>query len=395
MPTTPSTLVIGAPATGAKYWPRPDLSAELLDALINDHVIFPGPRRTGKTSALTDLVAHATPGSKVVLINTEKLSGPSALIQAIAKNVAPPSKLKQITKSILAQTSRIKALKAGIFGIDFEKAAEADWQAAADGLLTMLQGQSSQTLIMLDEFSIFINLLSRRSQPETEQLLRWFREWRQRLVDTPVRFLLTGSIGIDTVLRRLQLGDTVNDCRSIEMRPPSDAEGKRFLKQRAAENGIVMSPAIATKIIELIGPPWFYFLNIFLAELRSWTQRERRDPTVKDLPSIYQDRLVGPGNENVKHMWDKLDVMFSPAEQRFAKALLKHLCKVPEGMTRTDMEHVHVQIFPPGESHDLASFDFVLRVLRHDGYLIQETRSSQRTRFSSNLLRDFWFRQHA
>jgi uncharacterized protein len=390
-----STLVIGAPATGDKYWPRPGLSAELLSALENDHVIFPGPRRTGKTSVLKDLESRAADGEKVVLINTEKLASPAALIQTIAKAVAPAGKLKTIAKSIGGQASRIKSIKVAVFGLDFDKAAETDWQAAADALLNTLQEQTNRTLIMLDEFSVFVDLMARKDKAQAEQLLRWFREWRQRLVDTPVRFLLTGSIGIDSVLRKLQLGDTINDFRSIEMCVPSDAEAKKFLKQRAQENGIPLKTGHAAKIIELIGQPWFYFLNIFLAEIQAWSRREGCELTSKDLASIYQDRLVGPGNENVKHMWDKLDEIFAPAEQRLARELLRHMSRTANGMSRTEMENVHMQVFPPGSSAETAQLDYVLRVLRHDGYLIQSTTGEQRTYFTSNLLRDFWFRQHA
>lgn len=390
-----STLVIGAPATGAKYWPRAGLTADLLSALENDHVIFPGPRRTGKTSVLKDLESRAAAGEKVVLINTEKLASPAALIQTIARAVAPAGKLKTIAKSIGGQVKRIKGVKLPMFGLDFDTAAEADWQSAADALLSTLQEQTSRTLIMLDEFSVFVDLMARKDKTQAEQLLRWFREWRQRLVDTPVRFLLTGSIGIDSVLRRLQLGDTINDFRSIEMCVPSDAEAKKFLKQRAQENGIPLKSGHSAKIIELIGQPWFYFLNIFLAEIQTWTRREGREPATQDLTSIYQDRLVGPGNENVKHMWDKLDEIFAPAEQRLARELLRHMSRTANGMSRTEMDNVHMQVFPPGASAETAQLDYVLRVLRHDGYLIQGTAGEQRTYFTSNLLRDFWFRQHA
>ncbi len=391
----PSTLVIGAVATGAKYWPRDGLKKELLAALENDHVIFPGPRRTGKTSILKDLELHAANGEKVVLINTEKLASPAALIQAIAKAVAPPGKLKTIAKSIGGQAGRIKSIKVAVFGLDFDKAAEADWQAAADALLSTLMEQTSRTFIMLDEFSVFVNLMARKDKAQVEQLLRWFREWRQRLVDTPVRFLLTGSIGIDSVLRRLKLGDTINDFRSVEMCVPSDAEAKKFLKQRAQENGIPLKSGHSAKIIELIGQPWFYFLNIFLAEIQTWTRREGREPTTQDLATIYQDRLVGPGNENVKHMWDKLDEIFLPAELRLARELLRHMSRTANGMSLAEMENVHMQVFPPGGGTETAQLDYVLRVLRHDGYLIQSTTGEQRTHFTSNLLRDFWFRQHA
>jgi hypothetical protein len=35
----------------------------------------------------------------------------------------------------------------------------------------------------------------------------------------------------------------------------------------------------------------------------------------------------------------------------------------------------------------------VLDALKHDGYLLQESDGEQRTRFASNILRDYWRRK--
>ncbi|MFA6180473.1 MAG: hypothetical protein WC696_12745 [Candidatus Methylopumilus sp.] len=94
-------------------------------------------------------------------------------------------------------------------------------------------------------------------------------------------------------------------------------------------------------------------------------------------------------------MWDKLTEIFDPADARFARTLLKALSKSSEGFPRQEMENLHVREFPPGSPGAMADIDFVLRVLRHDGYLIQETTGAQATRFASDLLRDYWARQHA
>jgi hypothetical protein len=50
----------------------------------------------------------------------------------------------------------------------------------------------------------------------------------------------------------------------------------------------------------------------------------------------------------------------------------------------------------PDDSHRLLvaeELDYVLDALKHDGYLLQETGGEQRTRFASNILRDYWLRK--
>jgi hypothetical protein len=389
------TLVIGAPATGAKFWPRKDMTEVVTEGLKNDHVIFSGPRRTGKTSILLNLrVTFSVPG-RAVLVNAEKYSNPTELIQGIAKEVITPGLKKRASKILTSGASKIKGVKLWMFGVDFNQAAEVDWAQAAEGLLQALIEEQNPVLIMIDEFSVFVNSLAKRSADQAEKLLRWFREWRQRLVDTNVRFLLTGSIGIDTVLRRLNLGDTMNDCRPIEMFPPTPNAAREFVLARAKENYIPVSEEIVSEILHFIDPHWYYPLQIFLDEIKNWARKNGREPAVDDLRAIYADELVRKGNENLKHMWDKLTEIFDPLGARFAQALLKDLCKIPAGFSRDELQQIHLREFPTDDPGQRADFSFVLNVLRHDGYLIQDTQGEQKTRFASNLLRDYWSRQHA
>lgn len=390
-----STIVIGAPATGSKFWPRKDVSDALTFALQNDHVIFPGPRRTGKTSILLSLRAASSEQKRAVLINAEKYSNPKELIQGIAREVITPDLKKKAGKALKTGVSKIKGIKLWMFGMDFHQAAENDWPSAAEGLLQTLIEARTPLVIMIDEFSVFVSSLSKHSPDEAEKLLRWFREWRQRLVDTNVRFLLTGSIGIDSVLRRLNLGDTVNDCRSIEMTPPTREAAREFVRVRATENAIPVTEETVAEILTLIDPHWYYPIQIFLVEIQDWARKNGRPPQIPDLHAIYTDELVRKGNENLKHMWDKLAKIFDPVDGRFAQALLKDLCKLPAGLTREQMEQIHLREFPTEDPDKRADFSFVLNVLRHDGYLIQDTQGEQKTRFASNLLRDYWSRQNA
>ena len=251
-----------------------------------------------------------------MLINAEKYSNPTELIQGIAKEVHTPGLNKRPGTILKSGASKIKGFKVGVFGLDFNQAAETDWAHAAGGLLEALVEEQNPVLIMIDEFSVFVNSLAKRSPEEAEKLLRWFREWRQRLVDTRVRFLLTGSIGIDTVLRRLKLGDTVNDCRSIEMSPPTSDVAREFLLARAKENDIPVTDEIVNEMLRLIDPHWYYPLQMFLVEIQTWARKNGRKPALDDLPAIYTDELVRKGNENLKHMWDKFSDIFDPLSTR-------------------------------------------------------------------------------
>jgi hypothetical protein len=392
---TTSTIVIGAPATGVKYWPRNDVVAALRSALQNDHVVFPGPRRTGKTSILLHLKTICEEPGRAALINAEKYSTAPELIQGIAEQVLTPDLKRRATAAIKSGASRVKGIKIAVLGVDFHQAAEENWANAADGLLQGLLAEPEPVLIMIDEFSVFVNSLSKKAPEEAERLLRWFREWRQRLVDTSVRFLLTGSIGIDTVLRQLKLGDTVNDCRPVEMFPPRDEDAEAFILKRAEENAIPMTRELATEILRLIDPHWYYPIQIFLVEIQNWFRANGRTPELLDIREIYRDQLVAKGNENLKHMWDKLSEVLVPSDQKFARSILRALTKTPEGLSREEMENIHAQEFPPGSPEDAADFEFVLSVLRHDGYLLQDSSGDQKTRFASDLLRDYWARQHA
>ena len=179
------------------------------------------------------------------------------------------------------------------------------------------------------------------------------------------------------------------------MSPPTPSAAREFVLARARENAVPITSETVDEILRLIDPHWYYPLQIFLVEIRDWARKSGREPAVEDIQTIYANEMVRKGNENLKHMWDKLAEIFNSLDARFAQALLKGLCKTPAGYTRDEMEQIHGREFPPNDQGQHADFNFVLNVLRHDGYLIQDTQGEQKTRFASNLLRDYWSRQHA
>ena len=53
-------------------------------------------------------------------------------------------------------------------------------------------------LLLVDEFSVFLEKLIARDLREAELLLGWLRRWR--MSDTSCRFVFSGSVGINALL---------------------------------------------------------------------------------------------------------------------------------------------------------------------------------------------------
>ena len=67
---------------------------------------------------------------------------------------------KRATEKIKSGASKVKGIRIWLFGVDFQQAAEKDWAEAADSLLRGLMEEAEPVLIMIDEFSVFVNALS-------------------------------------------------------------------------------------------------------------------------------------------------------------------------------------------------------------------------------------------
>lgn len=225
-------------------------------------------------------------------------------------------------------------------------------------------------------------------------MLNWFRSARQALVDHAPRFLVTGSIGLKGVVRRLGLSPTINDFDTLEIPPLTEADALQFLETLAHDNRIPLSAAGRRHILHLLGGPWPILLQLFVSEIQE--SHLAKAPTKADLDRLYRERLVaGSRNEYCSGMFTRLNEVFSASELRLARELLKTLCRAPVGLSRDDFEALHARLVPLPEQRALHAdeLDYVLDTLKHDGYLHQAHDGPQRTRFASHLLRDFWLRK--
>ena len=395
-------IKVGPPVSEDNFYPRPELIARLLRALEHAHVAFLGPRRTGKTSCLRKILATPPTGYVPILLNLEGFDSVEAWLMAMLAQVRaelkkPGPKAPWLVEKGGQLLKRIEEIE--IMGTRIKLSAAKDkvvpWRPLADELLRLLKETNPPILFLLDEFPVFLNLVARKhTKEEVEALLNWFRSARQELVEQAPRFLVTGSIGLKGVVRRLGLSPTINDFDTLEIPPLEEPEALKFLETLARDNGVPLPIVARRHILRLLGGAWPILLQLFVSEIRE--THCAKAPTKTALEKIYRERLVaGPRNEYCAGMFTRLKEAFSDGECRLAREILKSLSRAEHGLSRADFEAIHAAVVPLPEQRALHGdeLDYVLDVLKHDGYLRQEFDGEQRTRFASNILRDFWKRK--
>lgn len=396
----PAKLKIGSPATGDHFFSRTALRSRLIKALERDHIAFLGPRRTGKTSILRDLERHPPTGISALYLDLQGLRSVPAWLSLMLKETknllqTPPDKLAWLKQASHTTTSVLKRIEEiSLSGIKLTPGQPAVdlWEPIADEFLSLLREHDLPVIFMLDEFPWFLgHVAANHTASEVDATLNWFRKARQELADGPTRFLVTGSIGLTGLLRRLGLSPAANDFDSIDIEPLTDQEALKFLEERAEGEGIALSTSARRRILERLGVGWPLLLATFLSEVQD--QAATKGPTVKDIDHLYEDRMVrGNRNKYCQEMFTRLTKpeMFSPSERRLAQEILRDICRSNHAFGQNEFDALHARLVPdPAHRSLLATeLDYVLETLRHDGYLVRQ-RDGLHT-FASHILRDFW-----
>jgi hypothetical protein len=378
------------------------LISRLLRALEQSNVAFLGPRRTGKTSCLQEILKNPPTGYVPILLNLEKHDNVVGWLTEMVAKVheelgKPGPKAPWLIEQGGKFLKRIEEIQIAGTGIKLSAATTNPqaWKPLADQFLNLLRESNAPFLFLLDEFPAFLALVARKnSREEVEAVLNWFRAARHELVDHAPRFLVTGSIGLKGVVRRLGLSPSINDFDTQEIPPLEESEALGLLEQLCQDNHVLLDAKGRRQVLKLLGANWPILLQLFISEIQE--AGFKKAPAKTQLERIYQERMVaGNRNEYCAGMFARLKDAFSDSECRLAREILKMLCRAGTGFSREDFESLHARLVPDESHRALVAdeLDYVLDALKHDGYLLQDTDGEQRTRFASNILRDYWLRK--
>ena len=390
---------VGSPARGEQFFDRESEQRRFWRRLQHDNILLLAPRRVGKTSLMLKLQEHAPGhGYQALYFTVEGAQNEGEFVQRLYEKLREfgtlPQRLQQHPGDWLKQLKRhFKKLP----GVEFATEADNDWRVQGETILAALNKDVQPLLLLIDEVPVFI--LRLLDQDSTGRRARDFLDWLRRLRQTvpSLRWLLAGSIGLDTVTARLNCGDTINDLALESLGAFPAAVADQFLLTLAQAAKLVLPADLRQAMIERI--EWLipFHLCLFFDVLHEESEECGHPPDSAMLETVFQKLLSTAQRSRFDYWRQRLHEQLGKPDGGWAVQLLSSIAREARGLTVEPLrQELGRQIHEPDERDSKLSY--LLNVLENDGYLVRvdtppaDGPNEARFRFRSALLRAYWLK---
>ncbi len=355
------------------------------------NVLMLAPRRMGKTVLLERLKDESERnGFRAVVLDVEGYRHEKDFFQQMCASIQEELGAGQALLGSL--TERLRRVVQGADNLQGDwrnLLLNMDWRLFADHLVAQLEEATDGMtwVFLVDEITIFTKALLDGQGVESAsdflyKLRQLCREHRK------VRWLFTGSIGLDTIARRHGFEGSLVDLEIFSLEPFSLETARGFLQQIAERNSVKMTEEAISTICERLG--WlspYYLEKIGEAACERATRAKEVD---REAASLAADSLLGLAQRTYWSTWrEHLDKNYPEPERTRLFTILAETSRSSDGASiNTLLLTLNRAGGEPLPETDLRGY---LDTLEADGYLSANPERS-RFRFQMNLLREWWLR---
>ena len=392
---------VGSVARGPDFYGRESFVTLLKEKLgSGHHILLAAPRRFGKTSLMYALMDALPSAYLIVHADLEYFSEPAELVAKLFEETAKlpiansaskffSNSLRQLWRGFTDAVDEITVHKVRV---KLKQELKNHWQERGNELFQTLAAAPATIIIMLDELPMMISrMIQLDKHNDAVILLRWLRAIRQQPEINNLRFVIAGSIGIDRLLSELGEISAINDFEKLRLAPFPNKIAQAFIQELAASEQLRLSSASRRKMLDLIGAPVPYFIQILFSEILKAQRLEDRTIGPKAIEAIYRDKVLGVDCKTYfEHYYTRLRDYYPPHEEHAAKRLL-HSLAVDDGLSRDAAYQLYKKAIGPEARMD--DFNHLMADLENDFYIYFDSTANQ-YHFSCTLLRDWWLRYH-
>ena len=330
--------IAGSPVEGENFFGREQELPRLV-SLIEDHdILLLGPRRIGKTSIGRALMAAVgRKGWQSAEVNVAACTDERGFVEKLAAALRPAlsslavragSGLQDLWAGIMGRIKHIKLSAPGAGGLEvqLQQPSEAeDWTQVASELLRLLGKADSPWLIYVDELPIFLFTLIERDPQHgvarVRRFLDWFRNDVRNMQDyARVRWLVSGSIGLDTLVQNHGMADTINSLKHEGLEEFSPNKALELLQALHQTYPLGLSNEHLLLAVNEVQWRQPYYLQQVFHHLR---QTDAAAQTGEQRVQTAVNKLAAPGNDNDFHHWEtRLTKQMGTTDAAHARALL-------------------------------------------------------------------------
>jgi len=277
--------------------------------------------------------------------------------------------------------------------VKLRDAASTDWREHMQALMSRISTAEKPVVFFLDELPMLLDRLCKTEEGKGEAvaLMRWLRELRQAPAMNQLRFVLAGSIGIERILNQIGEIATINDFERMKLQVFTRPVAEQFLDSLAATYSFALDSKSRSSMIDLIGPPVPYFLQVLFSETRKACEEEQIPASPEMITRAYREKVLGEDCKTYfDHYYTRFRLYYPPHLEAAAKSVLRELAQVGE-MRRDACQQFYREVV--GDKFDTNEFAGMMADLEYEFYVAFD--ADQRVyRFACKLLRDWWLRHY-
>jgi len=368
-------LVTGAVARGVDFFNQEEFISNIWKTLKEKHIILAAPRRFGKTSILYHLLDHPKNGFIPLHIDLEGISDGISFVTevVIAYN-------RWIEKAFEGRSEQEIDIKKK----ELHTSLKDDWQKGWEEFCERLD---CKIIFLFDEFTSMLENISSNKE-EARKLLEVLYNTIERLKEA--RCIITGSTLIKRVIDDIdhKNKDRFYSLFEKEYLPElSPEDGYEFVRILLSVIGVQPIEERVESILNLIGSPIPFFIQLFVLEIEKGLLRENKEPTPENIKMVYRERLLGPECKSYfRHYYDHLSKYRLDYLHLFPglKDIFKELTRGTR--TKDELRPIFKQRCPRASDDN---FDRLIEYLEDEFYI---KKIEGKYTFTCNLIRDWWIR---
>lgn len=285
-----------------------------------------GPRRLGKTFVLDRMVEQASSHNFICIkVEIAGCTEPKMVFRRLCEEIAANRSVTKRTLSIIAQRmAQVINPRGEQAGSWYQPFLNVDWEKYLDRLLAALQDDKEhQWAILIDELPIFLKALHDKGEAGVNQARNFMNLFSQLRSKNPrVRWLVTGSIGIDPLARAGQYMGALAKFQPYQLEPLSEPQAIDYLKD-LTQLGLIQGRKVITDqeaqaVIEAVGWRAAFYLEAFAQKLPTNPEtdpvrvRGNIDAALAALLKPYNKTTLGTWEEHIRkhHSEDQRSLSF-------------------------------------------------------------------------------------
>jgi hypothetical protein len=355
---------------------------------------MPAPRRIGKSWTIFRLAADLRDkGWHAIEVDVEGMSTPKEFARDLCMRIEAQSSIKDRFKAHALQ--RLTNLLGGNWGDKvLDAIGRVDSIEFAETLIAALNDANEKTAIIIDEISYFFLAFAETDQKAAKDFAYRLRGLQQRYKN--VRWLITGSIGLDTIARRYDLEGAFVEFEKFILDPFTNDEARSYMRDKSIHQQFsrpfnASDEDYDTMFAELgwLAP---YYLKMVANEVcPSVTGKSGAlaVATADDFAAAFE-KLLRPERKSEFAVWREHIRKNLPSHERtIAVHVLSALCKSPTGEQEGTLLALLEQVQGSITKRQLKD---VLAILSNDGLIVK---NNDRYGFRSGLVRKYWLEYEA